>query len=103
MDTTVTVINEVTSVNVTNEVINVEVTNTDAINVDVIIDPGLPSISIVTAEQGPEGKKGDKGEKGDPLTYDMLTPADKQEMATAYDAVIGNNSYANIFLNTLLN
>ena len=84
MDTTVTVNNEI-------------------INLEVIVDSDIPSISIVTAEQGPEGKKGDKGEKGDPLTYAMLTPADKQEMATAYDAVIGNNSYANIFLNTLLN
>lgn len=43
-----------------------------------------------------------KGPKGDNINYNNLTLDEKTEIINQYDNLLGNTSYANIFLNTLL-
>ena len=43
-----------------------------------------------------------KGNKGDNLDYNKLTQSEKYDIIEQYDNVLGNTSYTNIFLNTLL-
>lgn len=88
--------------------IEIVATSVGLIDVDVVVDATIPNITIETAQQGPEGKQGNpgapgqKGDKGDSLTYGTLTVAEKQDIVSTYDQVVGNTSYTNIFLNTLI-
>lgn len=43
-----------------------------------------------------------KGPKGENLNYNNLTLEEKNEIISQYDNILGNTSYTNIFLNTLL-
>lgn len=94
-----------TTINIENITTNIETGITtitlieDVSPVTTIVEESVDIALVELGFQGPPGSKGDKGEN---LNYNNLTLEEKNEIISQYDNILGNTSYTNIFLNTLL-